>query len=1001
MSSGPLPRRAGQPLSGRLLYLLFAAFPLWWLLGLGGFIWPLVAVPMLLALTMSPSVRRPPGFGWWVLFLLWIPLSASQLTDVGGAMVFVYRFGLYVSAAVVFLYVYNVPRATARRVVVNALAALWIATIVGGLVALAIPDFDMATMTERMLPQSMLSNSWVRDMVHADVAQHVPPDPPRASAPYTYTNEWGANLALLTPFGVLFGLTRRRRRWPWWGLLAASAVPLLLSTNRGAWLSLLVAAAYLPTRLGMTGRLRAAALGGLLLIVAGVVFTATSVPDTLQASLDARTSTKTRGSLYTQTAGAVAESPLFGYGGPAPSKDPTAPPLGTHGHLWMLMFSHGVPGALFYVGFLVSLVIQSLRATSATGIAGNVVVVMAIVQLPFYGALPAQLFITVAAGGLALLEAPQRVAAGAYTRLRGMRRRRLPVLQAPWPVPVAIDAHVSSAHGPGIAAVSAADTSVTGQQPANMALHSSLRRTARGGALGAVGMVFGALLNMVLIVVVTRGLTKAGAGHFFQAIALFSILTALAAFGSDTGSVRMVSRYRALARKADLRRLIAVAAGPPLVVGIAIAVSISGFAPALARLFSGGEGGGAEAASWLRLLAPFIPFATLAYVALAIMRGFGHLKPYVALENFGKPLLRPVLAALAIMAGLGPAAVAMAWALPVLLEVPIAGAIVARLVRQETRPPTWSVPLRESRTRVGATTGAIAREFWSFAATRGLASVFQITVRWSDILLVGIFLGPEEAATYGVVSRVIVVGTMLLDAIRLAIAPELSGLLARGEYDHAGRLYRVAAAWTMAGSWPFYLTLAVFAPTVLRVFGDDFAVGATALTILAVGALFNVGTGNVTTILLMGGKSSWNLVNNFVSLVSNLSLNIVLIPRYGLTGAAVAWGISMMIGNLTPLVQIAVLMKMRLFDRGYALVAAAAVGCYGAGALAARWGFGVDAGTLFAFLAVATAVYVPILYSARRRLEVGTLVRTVLPKAAALAERRPRADTDARTHEAV
>ena len=52
-------RRLLKP--GWPLYVVFVGFPFWWVLGLGGFVWPIVAVPMLLSLLRRKQVFTPPG----------------------------------------------------------------------------------------------------------------------------------------------------------------------------------------------------------------------------------------------------------------------------------------------------------------------------------------------------------------------------------------------------------------------------------------------------------------------------------------------------------------------------------------------------------------------------------------------------------------------------------------------------------------------------------------------------------------------------------------------------------------------------------------------------------------------------------------------------------------------------------------------------------------------------------------------------------------------------
>ena len=63
-------RRLLKP--GWPLFVLFVGFPIWWALGLGGFIWPVMAFPMLLSLLRRKRIYAPPGMLLWVGFLVWM-----------------------------------------------------------------------------------------------------------------------------------------------------------------------------------------------------------------------------------------------------------------------------------------------------------------------------------------------------------------------------------------------------------------------------------------------------------------------------------------------------------------------------------------------------------------------------------------------------------------------------------------------------------------------------------------------------------------------------------------------------------------------------------------------------------------------------------------------------------------------------------------------------------------------------------------------------------------
>jgi hypothetical protein len=87
-------------------------------------------------------------------------------------------------------------------------------------------------------------------------------------------------------------------------------------------------------------------------------------------------------------------------------------------------------------------------------------------------------------------------------------------------------------------------------------------------------------------------------------------------------------------------------------------------------------------------------------------------------------------------------------------------------------------------------------------------------------------------------------------AIRLVVAPQISGMLARREMDAAQQLHGVSTVGVLAFSGPFYALLAVFAAPVLSLLGPDFRQGPRAMVVLAAAMFVHVATGNVQTVLL-------------------------------------------------------------------------------------------------------------------------------------------------------
>ena len=506
------------------------------------------------------------------------------------------------------------------------------------------------------------------------------------------------------------------------------------------------------------------------------------------------------------------------------------------------------------------------------------------------------------------------------------------------------------------------------EAPTTVAPPRELRSLARGGMLNTVGFAVAGVLGFVLTVVVTREVGSSGAGVFFSAVAVFTILMQVAKFGADTGVVRFVPAYLARGNARDVRPAIRIGVVPSAIAGVVAAAIALLAAEPTARVFARDRT--ADVAELLRLLAPYLPFATVTIVLLAATRAYS-MRPYVAIESLAKPALKPALIlALAAGGSLTSADLALGWGLPE--AIACAAAVVTLVVLTRRRPAPIDAPPQRP-------LGELASEFWRFAAPRGIAGAFQVSVFWIDVLLLGRYRPSGEVGAYAAASRVAMVGTFALQAIRIAIAPTISRLLARDDREGAQAVYQVATWWLIALSWPLFLGLAVFSPFVLSIFGPGFGIGSTALTILALAMLVNLGTGNVTVVLLMGGKSSWNLLNTAVAVTTNVSLNVLLIPRYGMEGAAVAWAATIVVENVMAVVEVRRFLGMRPFGPGYGPVATAALVCVGGVALAARALVGPDADGFAVAVVLSVPLYGAVLWRLRDRLHLDVFLAALRP----------------------
>lgn len=493
-------------------------------------------------------------------------------------------------------------------------------------------------------------------------------------------------------------------------------------------------------------------------------------------------------------------------------------------------------------------------------------------------------------------------------------------------------------------------------------------RLLRDGGLSFGGAAIGAAAGLVLTAVVGRAVGTTGAGLFFQAVGVFTIAVNVGKLGADTGLIRFLSGQLALQRQADLVRTVLVAIVPVVVVGIVGSLLLHRFAGAAAG-FGADPGVAVEvAADLLRTIVPYVVVASVLAVVLGGTRGLGAIAPFVAVTNLALPLGRVGLVLAAAAAGAGVAGVLEVWAapLPVLLVLGI-----VLLQRGLRRARATAADLGRPRPF-----GELAREFWGYSSARGAAAALEIVLEWADVLILAALRSPEEAGIYAVASRSLRAGQIAEQAVRVALSPRISALIAVGDTDGASRLFLIVTRAIVLLAWPFYLLLIVFGEVVLDVFGPGFRDGANVLALLSVTMMLVLAAGTVQTILLMGGRSSYQMANKAAAVTIGISGSLLLVPRYGMTGSALAWSAAVLVDAALASWQVRHRMGVHYHLRALGLAAVLPLLTFGlVGTVIARLG-GVTVWTLAISLVVGGLAHLGLAWSLRHRLGLTAVLPT-------------------------
>jgi O-antigen/teichoic acid export membrane protein len=160
---------------------------------------------------------------------------------------------------------------------------------------------------------------------------------------------------------------------------------------------------------------------------------------------------------------------------------------------------------------------------------------------------------------------------------------------------------------------------------------------------------------------------------------------------------------------------------------------------------------------------------------------------------------------------------------------------------------------------------------------------------------------------------------LFLTSVSLTFSPFVADLHHRGERDRLDALYKSVTRWTLAATIPVLLVLAILPGPVLRIFGGDFVEGEAALRILIIGMIVPVIVGTVGFILIMAGRTGWDLLVYVGGFAIDVGVAFALArPEVlGIRGAAVAQALTLSFSAVARLMLVRRFVGIWPFDRNY------------------------------------------------------------------------------------
>jgi O-antigen/teichoic acid export membrane protein len=403
----------------------------------------------------------------------------------------------------------------------------------------------------------------------------------------------------------------------------------------------------------------------------------------------------------------------------------------------------------------------------------------------------------------------------------------------------------------------------------------ALTKIGEGSAIVIIGFGLATFFQYLYKMILARFLGPDSFGVFTQGLAIIQAATILALLGLNTSIPHFMSYYKGKGDNIDSRIFST---------SLAVTTVSSLFLTALTFFLS--EWMALQIFHEPALVTPLkifslaiLPTALISFL-VALFQGHQRAREKVIIEDLIGAGSLPALILAAILLGHGLNHVVIAYLAASVITV-IYGSYL--YVREFDH---------------GLTSNLITRKLLVFSWPLFLIAVFSTLNRWFDVLMLGWLGKSSTAGIYDINFSIASYIGFLVEIVAFMFLPVISELNGQRSIERIKEIYTTATRWMITLSLPILAGAIIFTEELITLlFGANYLPGATALTVLALGFFYKVAKGPSEAMLISMGEPKKYLLGAGATTFLIAALNLLLIPQYGMLGAAVSTLAAFLVGD--------------------------------------------------------------------------------------------------------
>ena len=404
-------------------------------------------------------------------------------------------------------------------------------------------------------------------------------------------------------------------------------------------------------------------------------------------------------------------------------------------------------------------------------------------------------------------------------------------------------------------------------------LNKSLKLIAKSSIIVFVGMILSKIFTYAYRIIIARSLGPEVYGLFSLAIMILGWFIAFSSLGLSEGLLRYIALYRGEEKTNKIRfifKISMIALSFSTIISSIILFLLSEFVSL--KLFHN-----PDLTIFLKIFSILIPLSVFSSIYLSVIRAYEKIKWHSFILNILQSVIKLITLIILIILGFKINAVIFSYFVGILSVLIISYFVCKYKIPEIFKRYTLKKVIRKN----------IMKELLSYSWPILFLGLLGGILYWIDSFAIGYFRSTIEVGFYNAAVPI---------ALLLAIAPELFMRLffplitkeySRKNFGMIKELSQQVGKWIFMLNLPLFIIMVLFPGIFINIlFGQEYLIAETSLRILAIGALFSSLTLIASNLILMVGKTKIILMNLVGIFIINVVLNIILVPRYGISGAA-------------------------------------------------------------------------------------------------------------------